>query len=83
MMLMSTCLSKIAKKKGFEGVASKNTNSVIADIEKSYNEREFRSRRFRPTFEGWVGDYGPPTLMVVKVQQSSWKAMIITSTVTW
>ena len=50
---------KNRKKKGFEGVASKNTNSVIADIEKSYNEREFRSRRFRPTFEGWVGDYGP------------------------
>ena len=50
---------KNRKKNGFDGAASKNTNSIIADIEKSYNEREFRSRRFRPTFEGWVGEYGP------------------------
>lgn len=35
-------------------------NSIITAIEKSYNESEFRSRRFRPTFQGWVGDYGPP-----------------------
>eukprot|EP00943_MAST-04B_sp_MAST-4B-sp1_P005136 g5136.t1 len=37
-----------------------NGNSIITAIEKSYNESEFRSRRFRPTFQGWVGDYGAP-----------------------
>ncbi len=40
---------------------SKSANSsIIMDIEKSYNESEFRSRRFRPTYQGWVGDYGAP-----------------------
>jgi hypothetical protein len=37
-----------------------NGDSIITAIEKSYNESEFRSRRFRPTFQGWVGDYGAP-----------------------